>query len=245
MRFGDFSYCLLPFLVASCALHFPQEKVERQRVKMVARPQSEAIVEEPETVSILLFSDELHTGLICDLAWLVESGYIKPEGIGEHKYVAFSWGDETAYVQKRWLSPAQVVHALFLPSKSVMEIIPFDWNVPEVCHHQRLYQSFVPESAGKPLASFLNRCAVMTEEGRPETIGPSSWGDGLLIRSPYAYYFPRICNIWTVDALDAAGFQMNGATGLSASGVISQAEKPDNGFQQIWDPAWQTVEEAD
>lgn len=243
MRYGIASLLalLFPLLMASCALHFPKQKVERQRVEVAARsPELEAAA---ATIPILLFSDKLHTGLILELAWLERNGYVKPEGIGERKYVAFSWGDETAYVQQRWLSPAQVIHALFLPSGAVMEIIPFDWNVPEVCHHQRLYQGFVPESAGKSLAGFLNHCTVTAEDGRPETIAPSSWGEGLLIRSPHAYYFPRICNIWTVDALRAAGFEISGLSGMSASGVIRQATKPENGFQKIWDPAWQMGDE--
>ena len=73
-----------------------------------------------------------------ELEWLRRHGYVTPPEVGDHRYVAFSWGDKTAYVQERWLQPGQVIHALFLPSGAVMEIIPFDWNIPEVCHHQRL-----------------------------------------------------------------------------------------------------------
>lgn len=227
----------LPLGFTSCALHFPKENVEHQRVEVVRR----SAVDEPEaaTMPVVIFADKLHTGLILDLGWLERHGYVKPAGIGDHRYAAFSWGDETAYVQKRWLHPGQVVHALFLPSKAVMEIIPFDWNIPEVCPHQSLYQSFVPESAGAGLADFLNRSAVKEPDGRPQVAGPSSWGDGLLIDSPHAYYFPRICNIWTVDALNSAGFRMTGITGLLADGVVRQASNPRNGFQKIWDPAWQ------
>jgi hypothetical protein len=232
-----------PLSFCSCALHFPKEKqAKHQRVEVTAR----AELAEPEaaTVPVLLFSDKLHTGLVLELGWLRRHGYVTPPEIGDHKYVAFSWGDETAYVQKRWLGPGQVFHALFLPSKAVMEIIPFDWNIPEVCHHQRLYQAYVPESAGKGIADFLNYCAVRGEDGIPETVTRSSWGNGQLIRSPHSYYFPRICNIWTVDALRAMDFKIAGLSGLSASGVIRQAEKPENGFAQIWDPEWQEPDQG-
>lgn len=232
-----------PLSFCSCALHFPEVKqAKHERIEVTA--QAEPVEEEPATVPVLLFSDNLHTGLVLELDWLRRHGYVTPPEIGDHRYVAFSWGDETAYVQKRWLGPGQVIHALFLPSDAVMEIIPFDWNIPEVCHHQRLYQAYVPESAGKGLAAFLNHCAVRGEDGVPETVTKSSWGEGMLIRSPHAYYFPRICNIWTVDALRAAGFEMGGLRGLSADGVIRQAEKPQNGFAQIWDPAWQEPDET-
>lgn len=250
MRSGVVRALLLaaPFCLGSCSfLHFPKEKqVGHQRVEVTAQLADETAEEAPEpaTVPVLLFSDNLHTGLVLELDWLRRHGYVTPPEIGDHRYVAFSWGDETAYVQKRWLGPGQVVNALFLPSGAVMEIIPFDWNIPEVCHHQRLYQAYVPESAGAGLAGFLNHCAVRDANGVPETVTRSSWGEGMLIRSPHSYYFPRICNIWTVDALRSAGFEMGGLRGLSADGVIRQAEKPENGFAKIWDPAWQEPDDG-
>jgi hypothetical protein len=233
-----------PLSFCSCALHFPEEtRAGVERVEMTSR--GAPAEQEPATIPVLLFSDNLHTGLVLELDWLRRHGYVTPPQIGNHRYVAFSWGDETAYVQERWLGPGQVFHALFLPSKAVMEIIPFDWNIPEVCHHQRLYQAYVPESAGRQIAGFLNHCAVRNEDGVPETVSRSSWGEGQLIRSPHSYYFPRICNIWTVDALNSMGFEMDGLLGLSADGLIRQAEKPENGFAQIWDPAWQEPDQGE
>jgi hypothetical protein len=223
-----------PLLVGSCALHFPDAGHVR-RVEVASAPPERR---ELPTIPVVLFADELHTGLVLDLEWLQRHGYVPPRGPGRLKWAAFSWGDEMAYVQKEWLGVGQVFAALFQPSPAVMEIITFDYNIPNVCHHQRLYQSFVRESDGAPLAAFLNACSVRDDRGFPQTIGPSSWGEGLLIRSPHAYYLPRICNVWTVDALNAAGFRMNALTGLTAGGVVRQARQRRNGFQQIWDPVW-------
>jgi hypothetical protein len=230
-----------PVFMASCALHFPKGEAETQRVEMGTRTKPVRLVspsEEPD-VPVVMFADELHTGLILKLAWLRRHGFVPPPEIGDHEHVVFSWGDETAYVQERWLTPYQVVDALFLPSDSVMEIIPADWNIPDVMPTQRLYQGFAKEAAGAQLADFLNRCSVRNDDGTPVTIGKSSWGEGRLIRSPHPYYFPRICNIWTVDALRAAGFRIGGLRGLSADGMVKQVTRPVNGFQQIWAPEWQ------
>lgn len=227
----------VPLVLSSCALHFPEQPDPALRHGRVEVARSPATAE-PATVPVVLFADELHTGLIFELAWLERHGYRVPPGLERRRNVVFSWGDETAYVQERWLNPAQVVHALFLPSSSVMEVISFDYHVPEVCPTQRLYQAFVPDSSGSSVAAFLNASTRMDADGQPLVVAPSTWGDGLMVRSPHAYYFPRICNIWTVDALDAAGFRFSGLRGLSADGVIRQAEHPDNGFRKIWDPAW-------
>jgi hypothetical protein len=228
------SILLLPVaLLASCTMHLPAPEAARHRVE-TARPAAAAV----ETVPVHLLADNLHTALVFELEWLEESGYVKPAGIGNSKYVAMSWGDEVAYVQKRWLSPLQVFRALCTSSPSVMECIPIDWKVEEVCPHQRVYVAAVPRDSGAPLAAFLNACAVKGEDGRPLTIGPSSWGEGRLIRCPddYSYYFPRICNVWTVQALQSCGFSINTSTALSADGLVRQATSEKNGFVKIWDP---------
>ncbi len=218
------------FLLASCAMHLPEPEVTR-RVETRTMP-----VAAEENVELHLLSDNLHTALVFDLAWLEESGYVPPAEIARRKYVAMSWGEKTAYMQKRWLSPVQVFRALCTPSESVMEIIPFDWKVEQVCHHQKVYVALVPRSAGPRLAAFLNACSDKRQDGTPVTIGPSSWGEGRLIRCPenYSYYFPRICNVWTAQALRSCGFAMNTSTALSAGGLTRQAVDGKNGFRKIW-----------
>lgn len=223
---------ILPALfLASCAVHLPEPEGSR-RVETMTVP-----VAAEEGVDIYLLSDNLHTALVIDLAWLEESGYVKPKEIGKHRHVAMSWGEKTAYVQKRWLSPVQVFRALCTPSDSVMEIIPIDWKVEEVCPHQEIYIAKVPRSAGTRLAAFLNGCADKHPDGTPITVSPSSWGEGRLIQCPdnYSYYFPRICNVWTTQALGSCGFEFNTSTALSAGGLVRQAIKEPNGFRKIWD----------
>lgn len=226
-------FLILPVaFLASCTLHLPAPEAARYRVE-ATRPAA------VETVPVHLLADSLHTALVFDLKWLEESGYRKPSELGNPRYLTMSWGDEVAYVQKRWLSPVQVFRALCTPSPSVMECIPINWKVEQVCHHQRVFVADVPRSAGPSLAAFLNACAVPKEDGRPLTIAPSSWGDGRLIRCPenYSYYFPRICNVWTVQALQSCGFTINTSIALSANGLVRQATSDKNGFEKIWDPA--------
>jgi len=225
-------FLILPVaFLASCTMHLPAPEAARYRVE-TTRPAVE------DTVPLHLLADSLHTALVFELKWLEESGYVKPAEIASPKYVTMSWGNEVAYVQKRWLSPIQVFRALCTPSPSVMECIPIDWKVEQVCEHQRVYVAQVPRSAGKSLAAFLNACAVTKEDGRPLTIGPSSWGEGRLIRCPenYSYYFPRICNVWTAQALQSCGFSVDTSASLSANGLIREATSEENGFKKIWDP---------
>ncbi|WAC21899.1 DUF2459 domain-containing protein [Luteolibacter sp. SL250] len=230
----------VPLLATSCGLRLP---VHRKPV--ATKPAETRTVLDRENfrikdgndpdVVVYLLADTLHTGVVFPYDWLVDSGFVPPEGFKETPVaVSMSWGNRDAYVEKRWLSPWKVFRALCTPSPSVMEIIPVNWNIPEVVPHQRVYQKLVPRSKGPEVAAFLNNCSRMDADGKPVNIGPSSWGSGVLLESRHAYFLPRICNIWTVQALEATGCNMNAWMGLSANGVIRQAVKPGNDFEQIW-----------
>jgi hypothetical protein len=192
-----------------------------------------------DSVQLYLLADPLHTSLVFDLRWLEDSGYRKPVEIGDHRFVAMSWGDETAYLQKRWLTPGEVCRALFTRTPSVMECIPFDWKVEEVCPHQRIYVAAVRKDCGPALADFLNAHAECDHDGHPVTIGRSSWGGGRLIRCPahLPYDISRMCNHWTADVLAAAGLAIDPDRVLTAWDVIRPAMSARNGFRLIWDPA--------
>ena len=183
---------------------------------------------------VWLLADNLHTAMVFPYDWLLESGFVPPAGLGHPTYVTLSWGERTAYVQKAWLNPWQVCRAFFTPSPSVMEIIPINWYVVDVCKHQRVWRKLVPRERGPQLAAFLNHVSRSGPDGRPIVIGPSSWGAGFLLESQYTYYLPRICNVWTAQTIEACGGEMNPWLALTANGLIRQAERPRNGFENVW-----------
>ena len=185
-------------------------------------------------VTVWLLADNLHTAMVFPYDWLLASGFVPPAGFGNPPFVNFSWGDRTAYVQHEWLTPWQVFRALFTPTPSVMEIIPIDGYVAEICQQQRVWRKLVPRDQGPQIANFLNHVSRTGPDGRPIVIGPSSWGKGFLMESKYSYYLPRICNVWTAQAMEAAGCRVFPLTGLTANGLIRQAEAPGNGFACVW-----------
>ena len=62
----------------------------------------------------------------------------------------------------------------------------------------------------------------------------SSWGKGVQLESRYPYFIPRVCNVWTVQTIECLGGRINPWFALTADGLIGQAEKPPNDFEQIW-----------
>lgn len=220
------------FLAASCIRIPPAPALAPRQVPVPARVPTPP-ARDPE-VMIWLIADRLHTGMVFPYDWLLESGFVPPAGFAHQTYVTLSWGERTAYVQKAWLNPWQVFRAFFTPSPSVMEIIPFDGYVVNVCKQQRIWRKLVSRGCGPQLAAFLNHVSRHGVDGRPLVIGPSSWGKGVLMEGNFNYHLPRICNVWTAQTIEACGGEINPWFALTADGLIRQAQRPRNGFENVW-----------
>jgi hypothetical protein len=219
--------------LSACGVRMPD--VPNTRRTEVALKQSLPNPREKDPlVMVWLISDQIHTGMVFPYDWLLDSGFIPPDGFGHPKYVTLSWGDKTAYVEKGLHSPGKVFRALFTPTPSVMELIPANWDVAEVCPHQRIWRKLVPRERGVHLANFLNDCSSLGSDGKPQVVGTSSWGNGVLLESRHIYFVPRVCNVWTVHAIESLGGDLNAWTALTANGLIRQAENPRNGYEKIW-----------
>jgi hypothetical protein len=184
-------------------------------------------------VQVWMLADKLHTGMVFPYDWLLESGFIPPDHFPNCKYVTFSWGDRNAYVNQRWLKPSEVVHAIFIPSPAVMECIPIQWEVAEVSPNQEIWMKSIPRERGPYVAAFLNHCTIPDSRGLPTVAGTSSWGKGVLLNSPQSYYFPRICNVWTGQVIEACGAKINPVMSIHRDLLIKEIKR--SGFSKIWD----------
>jgi hypothetical protein len=223
---------LVAAMASSCGIRLPDtpqpHRHTAQENAAATRPG-----QDPDLL-VWLIADDLHTGMVFDYDWLLDSGFIPPQGFGHPKFVTLSWGDKTAYVEKGLHTPWKFFRAIFTPTPSVMELIPANWNIPEVCPHQRIWRKLVPRANGRDLAAFLNDCSRMGADGKPQVVGTSSWGGGVLLESRHVYFAPRMCNTWTSQAIESLGGKINPWFAMTADGVIRQAEKPPNDFEQIW-----------
>jgi hypothetical protein len=221
-------------LLASCSLRIPVKTHPRQQrveVSMQAAPEKP---EQAPHVLVWLMADTYHTGMVFPYDWLVESGFVPPEGFGHPRYVVMSWGNRNAYSQEGIDNAWKMFRVLFTPTPSVMELIEVNWNITEVCPNQRIWRKLVPREHGPALASFLNKCSKTDANGRPVVVCPSSWGKGVQLEGRYPYFIPRVCNVWTVQTIENMGGDINPWFALTADGLVRQAEKSPNDFELIW-----------
>lgn len=185
-------------------------------------------------ILVWMIADGFHTGMVFPYDWLLESGYIPPKGFKHTRFVTMSWGNTDAYSVEGIGGFPGLCRVLFSPTPSVMELIAFDWNPAEVSPRHRIYRRLTPRSHGPALAAFLNGCAVAGPDGTPVVVRPASWGRGVQLQGKYPYFIPRVCNVWTAQSIEAIGGKMNPWFGLTADGLIRQAERPPNNFEKIW-----------
>lgn len=239
---------LLAVLVSSCGIRLPIDTrhFKRQAVRIDATAATlnppEKSPQDPELL-VWMIADKYHTGMVFPFDWLVESGYIPPEGIGTPKYITMSWGNRNAYSKEGIDNSWKMMRVLFTPTPSVMEVIPTNGNVVEVCPQQRVWRKLVRRDCGPRLAAFLNQCSVMTSAGKPQVVCASSWGKGVQVEGRHSYFIPRVCNVWTAQTIECTGGRINPWMGLTADGMVRQIEGPPNHFEKVWD-AYQKEERA-
>lgn len=220
-------------LTTACGIRIPVDHhvqhidVHRQ---ITAPPKTN---KEPD-VLVWMIADKYHTGMVFPYDWLLDSGYIPPTGFGHPHYVTMSWGNRDAYSKQGIDNSWKMFRVLFTPTRSVMELIPANWNVVEVCPHQRIWRKLVARDRGPQLAAFLNGCSVTNPDGTPKVVCESSWGHGVQLESRYSYFIPRVCNVWTAQTIEAMGGDINPWFGLTADGMARQIERPPNNFEKIW-----------
>lgn len=226
------SLCLL-LLLPSCSLRLPvhskpvSRKLESERIP-ASSPSA-------DTIPAWLIADSHHTGLVLPYDWLLESGFTPPARFpNDTRCVAMSWGNRDAYSAEGLDNPWKWFRVLLTPTPSVMELIPCNWDIVEMMPQQRIWLAHVPREQGPHIAGFLNACSRKDESGFPKVVTASSWGNGVQLESRHFYFIPRVCNVWTAQALESLGFTINPWRGITANALIRQCESPPNHFAQIW-----------
>lgn len=219
-------------LLASCSLRLPTQKIPA--AKVTHRNTAKNTQNKDPDVLVWMVADKWHTGLVFPYDWLIESGFIPPPNFGNPKFVTMSWGNTDAYSPEGIGSTWNLMRVILTPTPAVMELIPTNWNVTEVMPHQRIWRKLTPRDKGPALADFLNKCSVTDDNGRPIVVRPSSWGNGVQLESAHRYFIPRVCNVWTAQALECLGCDINPLFGLTADSLIRQAENPPNYLELIW-----------
>lgn len=222
-------------LLSSCSLRLPVRNTAAIAPRL-PEPETTTVAATGKSPDVLVWmmANDFHTGMIFPYDWLLESGFVPPADFGTPRYVAMSWGNTDAYSEEGIGGFPGLLRVLLTPTPSVMELISVNWDVAEVCPQMRIWRGLVGREYGPRIATYLNGCSRRGPDGRPIVVRPSSWGKGVQLEGRYHYFIPRVCNVWTAQAIETMGGEVNPWFGLTADGLVRQVESPPNNYEKIW-----------
>jgi len=219
MRVTSCFWLVLVSLLSTSCVNFPKPRPEQ---KVIAKSLKASRLKPEESVYVI--AGKIHSDIVLPTQWLVENGAKIPEDLHDFRYLAFGWGDHVAYAE-RW-GCFDLFNAFCWPSKSIVQVVGFQYSPRSVFPKDEVVQVKVPAARGAYVAEFINQSFVLKDDGSALTLRNSKWGKGYFIKSPYGYYYPRMCNQWVTNVLGAAGVETSKAHMFqSARGVVKQVKE--------------------
>jgi len=136
-------------------------------------------------------------------------------------FVEVGWGDEGFYRAKKITLPL-VLRAAFWPTPSVLHVAGLRGPVQQCFPASDIIELHVSDGQFDDLCRFISATLARDEALRPEKLGPGLYGESLFYRGKGKYYLPKTCNVWTAQALRAAGCPVLPAVAQTAENVLFQ-----------------------
>lgn len=173
----------------------------------------------PQT-PLLVFSHGYHTGL-CLPAYSVREHLPELcEGLTD-EWLEFGWGDEGFYRSEK-TTPQLVFSALCYPTPGVVHVVTLNDPIHENYQHMPMEIFAINATEVEQLSLFLSQSFKRELNGQLIPRGPGRYGNSTFYRAKNSYYFPRSCNAWTAQALQAAEIDVFAVT---APGLMRELKK--------------------
>jgi hypothetical protein len=117
-------------------------------------------------------------------------------------YVELGWADRY-YNMSQDAEWRRIGAALFLPTASILKVIPVNTHPTNYCTGNGLVQVDLSTQGFRRMAEFISATYARDPAGRTELLDADA---GLMIYAARGkYYFPQTSNAWTAKALRRAG----------------------------------------
>ena len=199
---------LLAFLIAGCST----------RVELVNASVAEAA---PKVIYVV--SHGWHTGIVIARADLPDD-WPGLQDFARSDYLEFGWGDAGFYPAEEgsvWLA----LKALFWPTPSVLHVAGITGSVTAFFPKSKLVRIRLLESGFVRMQQFIRDTFWPSDEGRAIPVAPGLYGDGKFYQARGRFYFPKMCNYWTLSALREAGLPVIPLLAVTGGSVLSQVER--------------------
>lgn len=180
--------------------------------------------EEEAGKTIYVVGHGWHTGLVVKARDVLPDVWPEIDDFVASDYVELGWGDEGFY-QAKTIDPPLVLKAMFWPTPSVMHVAGFRGPVKEFYPLSDIIEVTLSDEQFDDLCRFISATVTRDESGESFPLGPGLYGESHFYRANGKYFVPKTCNIWTANALKAAGQPVISQTAMRAENVLGQCRR--------------------
>jgi uncharacterized protein (TIGR02117 family) len=139
------------------------------------------------------------------------------------EYVEVGWGDRD-YWQATDPGLRLGFNALFLPTPSVVRVIPTD-DLAAAFAGSEIVEIRLSRAGFERLLRFVDDTFARTGAASATPLGPAPWPHSRFYPAHGSYHLFRTSNTWTARALREAGLPITPAFALTSGGVMRQARR--------------------
>jgi uncharacterized protein (TIGR02117 family) len=180
--------------------------------------------EEPRK-TIYVVSHGWHTGIVMRRDDVSRRHWPEASDFPGADYLEVGWGDRDYYQAPDpgvWLA----LKAVFWPTPGALQVVGFRGPVTAYFPASEVVALAVTETGFGRLSALIGASHERDRNGRAVPLGPSLYGQGRFYASRERFHLFRTCNVWTAQALNAAGIDVSPAQSLTAGDLLEQLRTP-------------------
>jgi uncharacterized protein (TIGR02117 family) len=173
---------------------------------------------------IYIVSHSWHAGIVFRQADIPGSVWPQHKDFSPARFIEVGWGDADFY-QTPEPHFGLTIKAALLPSTSVLHIVGF--SIPPTANfpYSDIIEIEVDSQGFEQLCRFIEKSYALDANGDPIILGKGLYGESRFYQSSEIYHICKTCNVWTAEALQAAGLPINPRFTFSVENLMSKVSR--------------------
>lgn len=173
------------------------------------------------TKRIYLVNHGWHAGIVLNKADIPDSVWRESQDFPNAKYLEIGWGDKD-YYQTPNPHLGIAIKAILWPTTGVLHIVGFNKAVTSYFPSSEIIQVSLSNEGFERMIRYIAASHYQDPDGISKPITKGLYGNSHFYLSGEKYYLFKTCNVWTAEALSAAGCPIRPAFSITVEGLMSQ-----------------------
>ena len=173
---------------------------------------------------IYLVSHGWHTGIVVKRQDIPLDVWSESRDFPDADYLEIGWG-EGDYYQAREPSVGLALKAACGSTASVLHVVGFKGSVTACFPQSDIIALELSPRGFERLCDYIHNSYDRAGRNKALPVGPGLYGDSQFYPARGQFYLFNTCNVWTAQALHAAGYPLSSFCALTADSVMSQARQ--------------------